>query len=199
MDIITDKMRAWINNNDGVNIIKEEKGFDNYGVSFKNGKCIFNLGNFAYASHHLQGADISYGVVPCPLYSTDQTEYYSYYGNPTSFWGVPTNANLDDACALLEALGGNAYVYISPALFEKALKLKYVPEEVDGLSTMFDIIRNGLVFDACMFYGAHIQGYTGFLEIVTKTSSWKSNFNKFTIAKMNNSLNDVVTLLRELP
>ena len=197
MEIIADKVCAWIQSNPGVTT---KSDFGNYGVSFKQEQCIFNLGNFAYAALNLAGSGIDYGVVPCPLYDGEQTEYYSYYGNPTSFWGIPTNADIDDSAALLESLAADAYVYISPALFERALKLKYVTGEVDGLSKMFDIIRDGLVFDAAMFYNGQISGYSQFTELAGDLDSWKSMYVGMTLKSMKKSLQTkVVDVLRKLP
>ena len=137
------------------------------------------------------------------LLDEEQEQYYSYYGNPTSFWGIPTNTDLDNAAYLLEYLAADAYVYISPALFERALKIKYVTGEVDGLSRIFDIIRDGLVFDACMFYNQIIGtgAYNGFtaLGAVGGVGSWGSGFSNFTLKGMKNKLkNDVVAKLRAL-
>ena len=200
MEIIADKMTNWIRNNNGVTS-RGETGVGDYGVSFKQGNCIFTVGNFAYAAMYIAGAGINYGVVPCPLYDSDQENYYSYYGNPTSFWGIPTNApDLDEACALLEYLAAEAYVYISPALFERALKLKYVTGQVDGLSKMFDIIRDGLVFDACMFYNRHVgSSYNGFSNLDQPPFSWSAGFTGFKVNMMNSTLqNDIVAKLRSL-
>ena len=197
METINDKMAAWITNNNGVTT-RKETGVSNYGVSFKTENCIFTVGNFAYAAQNLAGTGIDYAVVPCPLYDTEQEDYYSYYGNPTSFWGIPSNADVDDSCALLESLGADGYVYISPALFERALKLKYVTNEVDGLSKMFDIIRDGLVFDACMMYNSHITGYNGFAALGGTSTSWSINFNKFTTKGMTNTIKNFVAKLRAL-
>ena len=196
MEIIAGKVSDWINNNPGVTTSND---FSNYGVSFVNEQCIFNLGNFAYAAQNLAGSGIDYGVVPAPLYNTDQEEYYSYYGNPTSFWGIPTNADLDNSALLLESLAADAYVFISPALFERALKLKYVTGEVDGLSKMFDIIRDGLVFDASMFYFQHISGYSSFTELAGDIKSWQSMYVGMTLKSMKKSLESkVVSILRKL-
>ena len=200
MDGIVTKINDWIIKNDGVHAASE--GFNDYCDGFTKGNIIFNLGNFANASHYFQGKGIDYAVVPCPMYDTDQGEYYSYYGNPTSFWAIPNNVDLDDSALLLEYLAADAYVYISPALFERALKIKYVTGEVDGLSRIFDIIRDGLVFDACMFYGQTSIGsyYNGYGAIANvKGVSWGADFDKFKVRGMQNKLkSDVVTKLRAL-
>ena len=199
MEIIADKVSNWIINNPGVHAASE--GFKDYCTGFINGNIIFNLGNFANGSHYFAGTGVDYGVVPCPLYDEEQEEYYSYYGNPTSFWAIPTNTDIDNAAALIEYLAADAYVYISPALFERALKIKYVTGEVDGLSKMFDIIRDGVIFDPCMFYNQAIGNgaYNGFTAIATDISSWSALFDRFTLKAMKNTLkNDVVARLRAL-
>ena len=196
MEVVCDKVGDWVMNNPGVTA-HNETGYKDYGASFKNGNAIFHLGNFAYASHHIAGTGLEYGVVPCPMFNEEQREYFSYYGNPTSFWGVPTNADIDDSCLLLEYLASDAFVYISPALFERALKLKYVTGEVNGLSKMFDIIREGLVFDACMPYTYKLSvSYNEFTAITTGVDSWSSQFDGFTKGAMRKTINTIVTTLR---
>ena len=195
MEDIANKITTWMDKNPGVKCTD----FYDYGDSFISENCIFAVGNFAFAAQWVAGTGVDYAVVPCPLYNTDQDEYYSYYGNPTSFWGVPTNAIFDDSCALIQSLAADAYVYISPALFERALKYKYVTDEVDGLSHMFDIIRDGLVFDACMLYAESIGGaYKEFQELAYALPSWMALFSGFRQNSMKLGLSAVVKKLREL-
>ena len=198
MEIICDKVGDWVQNNPGVTA-SNETGYSDHADSFKDSHTIFHLGNFASASHVIAGTGINYGVVPCPMYDEEQESYYSYYGNPTSFWGVPTNADIDDACLLIEYLAADAYVYISPALFERALKHKYVSGEVDGLSKMFDLIRDGFVFDACMPYTYKLSvTYNEFVVITTGVDSWSGQFDSFTKKSMKNTLRNIVTALRKM-
>ena len=199
MDVIADKIGNWVVNNPGVHA--ESEGFKDYCGGFVDGNVIFNLGNFANGSHYFAGKGVDYGVVPCPMYDEEQEDYHSYYGNPTSFWAIPTNTDLDNSALLLEYLAADAYVYISPALFERALKIKYVTGEVDGLSKMFDIIREGVVFDPCMFYNQLIgtTAYGGFAGITSVGGSWSTSFSDFVLKGMKNKLrNDVVGRLRNL-
>ena len=85
---------------------------------------------------------------------------------------------------------------------ERALKIKYVTGEVDGLSRIFDIIREGLVFDACMFYNNVLgsSAYNGFTAIASTTGvSWIADFDRFKVRGMQNKLkNDVVAKLRNI-
>ena len=195
-DSIMKKLGEWITSNDGVCV--DPAG---YGISFINGSSIFVVGNFAYPCTSFANSTVAkYGVVPIPMWDEDQGEYYSYYGNPSSFWSVPVGAtNVDDSCRLIESLAADAYIKISPALFEIALKFKYVPTSVDGLSHMYDIIRESLVFDAVMFYRKALSGYNEFTEIFSSASTtWNASI-RFKVATMNKQIKTVVTTLQKLP
>ena len=198
MESILEKVVNWIQGNEGVVIPTE---YNTSGSrAFLREQAIFDLGNFGHAKGELAGSGIDYSVVPVPLFDEYQEKYLSYYGNPSSFWGIPSNVtNVDDSCALLEYLAADAYVYISPAVFEKALKFKYVTGDVDGISKMFDIIRDGLVFDACMLYNAEIGGYSQFSELGGTSTTWMKLFDAFKLAGMRNTIKNLVNKLRALP
>ena len=59
-DTIVSKMVNWIDNNNGV---KTANDFNDYGNCFKTSKCIFTVGNFAFAAQHLAGSGLDYAVV----------------------------------------------------------------------------------------------------------------------------------------
>lgn len=198
-DAVATKMRDWIANHNGVGIGGKIPGVG-YGEAFRQNQAIFNVGNFAFTKYYLTDTGVNYGVVPCPKYDEYQEEYYSYYGNPSAFWGIPYNArSVDDSCALLEALAADAYLCISPAIFEKALKFKYVPGDISGQSHMFDIIREGLVFDPCMTYNETLDKYKRWEEIPTLSGSWISLFNGFAKAQYKIQVKTIVDGIRALP
>jgi len=171
-----------------------------YGGSFIKDQALFNVGNFAFTKYYLTGTGVEFGVVPCPKFEKNQDSYYSYYGNPSAFWGVPCNVeSLDDSCALLESLAADAYINISPVLFERALKHKYTPNDASGQSRMFDIIRDGLVFDPCMLYNETLTKYQRWEEIVNNTGAWSNYFNGFSILAWNRQIETIVEKLRALP
>ena len=171
-----------------------------YGTAFQNNQALFNVGNFAFSKYYLTGKGVEFGVVPCPLYDEEQEDYHSYYGNPSAFWGIPSNVqSLDDSCALLQSLAADAYINISPAIFERALKLKYTPNDMNGQSRMFDIIRSGLVFDPCMLYAEKLTNYHQWNEITGSDSSWSTMFDKWTEKQWTKHIDQIVTIVRELP
>ena len=198
-DRVVTKMRDWIVNNNGVGIGGQIPGVG-YGEAFRQNQALFNVGNFAFAKYYLADTGVNYGVVPCPTYDEYQEEFYSYYGNPSAFWGIPRNVrDVEESCALLESLAADAYIYISPAIFEKALKFKYVPGDLSGQSHMFDIIRDGLVFDPCMTYNETLTKYTRWEEIPRLSGSWISQFNPFAKAQFKIQVNTIVNGIRALP
>ena len=196
MDVFLGKFVTWVQNNEGVTIQSE---FYDFGKNFVAGTNIFTVGNFGFAKGEAAGSGIDYAVVPCPMYNEDQKAYYSTHGNPCSFWGVPTNADLDNSALLLERLAVDAFVYITPALFERALKLKYVTNDVDGISKMFDIIRNGVVFDAALLYNRSLKSYKQYSELQGLSTSWSVFFDNFTRKAMKKEIGTIVDTLRKLP
>ena len=74
MENISNRMNAWIGKNNGVKS-PSESGFGDYGVSFKNERCIFTVGNIAFATHYLSGLNVDYGIVPAPMFDEKQEQY----------------------------------------------------------------------------------------------------------------------------
>ena len=196
METFLGKFVTWVQNNDGVTVQSE---FYDFGKNFLAGNNIFTVGNFGFAKGECAGSGIDYAVVPCPMFNEEQEAYYSTHGNPCSFWGIPTNTDLDNAALLLERLAVDAYVYITPALFERALKLKYVTNDVDGISKMFDIIREGVVFDAALLYNRSLKSYKQFAELAGLSTSWMVFFDNFTRKAMKREIGLIVETLRKLP
>ena len=196
MDVFIGKFVPWVQNNSGVTVQSE---FYDFGVNFRAGNNIFTVGNFGFAKGEAAGSGIDYAVVPCPMYDEEQKAYYSTHGNPCSFWGIPNNADLDNSAILLERLAVDAYVYITPALFERALKLKYVTNDVDGIAKMFDIIRYGVVFDAALIYNQSLKSYKQYSELAGLATSWGVFFDQFTRRAMKREIGTIVDTLRKLP
>ena len=196
MDTFLGKFVTWVQNNNGVTIQSE---FYDFGKNFLAGTNIFTVGNFGFAKGECAGSGLDYAVVPCPMFDEEQEAYYSTHGNPCSFWGIPTNVDIDNSALLLERLAVDAYVYITPALFERALKLKYVTNDVDGISKMFDIIKEGVVFDAALLYNRSLTRYSQFSELAGLSTSWTVFFDNFTRKAMKREIKTIVDTLRQLP
>ena len=179
-----------------------ETGYMDFNKSFSAGNAIFNLASLANAIDSYYGSGINYSFIPCPMFDEAQGEYYAGVGNPTSFWGIPTNvSSLDESALLLESLAADAYVHISPAIYEKISKMRYAyrnedvnPEWADvKQSAVFDMIREGLAFDACVVYQSYLAGgYNGYSAIFAG-SDWSSEFTSFNVRAYKKALENSVT------
>ena len=67
-------------------------------------------------------------------------------GNPCSFYAIyVSSTDANRAAAVLECWASEAYRLTTPAIFEMTMKLRYSETSVE--SEMYDIIREGVVFD----------------------------------------------------
>ena len=92
------------------------------------------------------GIEMDYGVVPIPKKDSSQERYLTNIANSHDSWCVPLNVkNMDLSSAILECMASEAYRQIAPVYFDQCIKLRYAPDE--RLANMYDIIRDGIVFD----------------------------------------------------
>lgn len=92
------------------------------------------------------GIEFDYGVVPIPKKDENQERYLTNIANSHDSWCIPMNVkNIDLSSAILECMASEAYRQIAPVYFEQCIKLRYAPDE--RLAEMYDLIRDGIVFD----------------------------------------------------
>lgn len=147
---LMDKLGAWI---------KTEVCYvdSNYNYSFADGNTLF-MQNRVYAAdgkgsdaaHNLNGVDWTYGILPTPLYDTDQPEYITVVGNPFTLWGIERGTDPDKASratAVIECMASYGYRLTTPALFETNMKYRYTTDNKGDAVRMFDIIHDTIAFD----------------------------------------------------
>ena len=117
---------------------------------FVNDQFLFDLRPLYYAPQVIFAQDtkkeVNFGVLPVPMYYSDQGKYYTSVGFPYSIYSLPIDAK-DISCssAVLECLASEGYRKTTPVVFEQTMKLRY--SEDDVVSAMFDVIRENLTFD----------------------------------------------------
>ena len=116
---------------------------------FKNKTVVFYETAIAIADQQI---DFDYGVLPVPMWDTDQKEYITYLSNTHDAWSVPRNtSDIDMAGALLTSLACEAYKTVMPKYFEEMLKTRYA-SDIES-AQVYDIIRDGVVFDFGYMFG----------------------------------------------
>ena len=119
-------------------------GKTEYSTVFDEGRALFSTGEFSNAAN-FRDMTFDFGVIPFPKYDENQTEYYTTARSTYSCFGIPITADMTNCAAVLEAMASESYYQVTPAYYEKALKVKYSRDDIS--SQMFDLIRDGVVYD----------------------------------------------------
>ncbi|MBQ8212588.1 MAG: hypothetical protein IJZ80_01160 [Clostridia bacterium] len=123
---------------------------------FSEGRSAFMVapGVTVLTTQHLQDTDVDYGILPMPKYDSTQKEYKTVCTNLISLYCIFAGNNEEQterAGAVLECMASEGYRQISPVLFNQCLQLRYAKDGDTG--KMFDLIRDGVVFDIGRVYG----------------------------------------------
>ena len=121
--------------------------------AWKKGDTLFTTCNLVYLpeqkNNHPVG-ESGIGVLPMPMWDSEQGEYLSTAGFPFTVWGMAkTSDRLDAVAATLECLASEGYRTTEPAFYETVLKIKSV--EGEGFLhdvEMIDLVRDSIVIDA---------------------------------------------------
>ncbi len=99
-----------------------------------------------------QKLTFDFGVLPVPKFNSDQTRYRTYISNTHEAWCIPVGSlTYDMGTDIIELFGSEAYSSISPVYFETMLKYRYSSD--DKAAQVYDIIREGVIFDFGYMFG----------------------------------------------
>ncbi len=149
------------------------------GAGFQAGNVMFNFGSAADVQNNLTEVDFNLGIVPMPMYKTaihtTQDQYYTVQGFWTTLYSVPSNAT-DKAFSsfVLEALASDAYRHLTPTWYETMFQSRFLqtPENAE----MFNVIHDGIIFDAARIFGTHIGNFSAFRRAAT-SKHWTVYFD----------------------
>ena len=109
---------------------------------FQEDRALFFPQTLSFA-RDFRAMETDFGILPFPLYSANQENYYSAVRNAMSLIGVPVTASSPDDCGLImEALAAESYKRVIPAYYDVSLKVKNTRDDESG--EMLDIIRDNL-------------------------------------------------------
>lgn len=152
---------------------------DASGAEFEEGRSLLTLNRNQIASKYLRDVDFKFGVLPVPKYDEQQEEYRTCLGNPITLYSVSLDSRIGDVShAVLECAASEAYRLTSPAIFENNMKKKFSDEDIDA--QMFDIIRNGIVYELGRFYNFELCDIIDTFTSVTVANkkTWGSTSKK---------------------
>lgn len=174
-DVINKMLQLLYGSNDGF-----------YGNTGTMGRDIFGAGRSLFLSDRgpqvaevkLRDADFKYTLLPTPMYNTAQKKYITTLAFPYTMYGIPSNASESTklmADAFIECMASESYRQVTPALFERVMKLQYADSDDD--SRMYDIIREGVTFELGRIYCDDLGGYPYKLfrdSISGNSNTWSS-------------------------
>ena len=148
---------------------------DDYAGIFPDGRALFMDAKIEVCITKLADTDITYAALPMPLYDENQKNYVTTMNHNFSVFGILTQVSTADtecASATLEALASEAYRSVSPAIFEKAFRLRYSADA--DVSRMYQYVRDGLKFDMGRLYRLNFNNVpdTLFRNCVRNNTAW---------------------------
>ena len=166
--------------------------WDNASTIFSEGRTLFTMASVRFTVNELVGSDTRYGILPAPLYNSDQEGYHTLMANTYTMYGIAQGVNdTSRAGAVIEAMASEGYHTVTPVVFEVALKARYSDESADAL--MFDILRESVVMEIGLVFSDQIGGIPSkglFTLVNNKSSDWMSYIKSYE-KKIKNYLEDL--------
>ena len=130
-----------------------------------------------------EGADVTFGVLPIPMFDGLQQRYYTNVGYPFSLYTINSNVideeQMNKVSAVLQEMAFRTYRDVTPEIFDTALKNRYSDEPDDA--RMFDLIKESISFEISRFLNQEVgntasNGYR--TTVVSGQNTWSSMANK---------------------
>ncbi len=122
--------------------------------TFMESRALFLQHMLESAMYHLRSMEADYGILPFPLYSDQQRQYYSLINNwCTCFVAVPVQVaddRMDMTSFMMEATSAYSYEILRPLVYERVLKLQRARDPQS--SKMVDVILDGITLDFATVY-----------------------------------------------
>lgn len=145
---------------------------------FMGERALFEVHRARFAGEKLSNTDIGFGIIPIPKYSTDQDKYSTCLGFPYTLYAISAmDPHAESAAYLLEALVSESYRTVTPVLFEVTMKVRHVDDST--AANMFDMIRDGVSFDAGRIFCSSLNNitYKTFRKSISENSRYAIKIN----------------------
>ena len=174
-DILDVNLKIWTQN--GVFMDPVLTGTSNHAIPFN----IFSSGRSLFCdivlykiSMFFSEMNDDYGILPEPMFDSDQGAYYSYTGYTIPLLCVPaTDPNRERTGNILEAICAASSDIVIPSMFEIVTKIQNVRDE--DSADMIDIIIKNKIYDPA--HWLKLPGYHNFnRSILTERQNLSSSF-----------------------
>lgn len=145
------------------------------------GKSLFMCGPLNFYFNIIPNIESNVGIVPCPKYDAAQEKYYSRagYTGATVITILNTVQDKERAGLILEALGAESSVTVTPTFYETMLQDRYAQDEES--KAMINLIIESEIFDLDQIFkwGCVIDFFQ--TSAVQKTPSVASIYDRFKV------------------
>lgn len=175
LDSILEKLNNLANYNQGGFGIQPYLDAINF---FKNGNCVFSLGEIGNAVSYFRDMERDFGIIPYPKWNEEQQRYRTSVNGAHEGMAIPlTVQNTEFVSCIIEALCAETYKNVVPEYYDVALKYKGVRDETS--IELLDIIIDGRYFDFGFVYD-NFQGASFLLQqlVASKSKSFESTYAK---------------------
>lgn len=145
-----------------------------WGEITKEGRALFINAEVYFSERFLTDAAYTFKVLPVPKYSEDQETYPIVLSNPFTVYSIPADApDSSMSAAVMEAMASDSYRRITPVIYDKLIKLRYVGSDTDA--AMIDIIREGVIFDTARMFAFNFPNFYAFrTHVQNNLGTWSS-------------------------
>lgn len=149
---------------------------------FTEGSSLFIIYSLDLAMNHLSGSSLDFGIVPIPKYDSQQQNYSTTLNYKYSLYMISKGTDIPEIAAYaLEALASEGYRKVTPDLYEKAMKVRYVTDDIS--QKMIDYIRDGVSFEIgrTFTHSFDYQTYRTIRAAIAGTAEkgWQSTVSSF--------------------
>lgn len=155
-----------------------EEGYTSVQKAIENATTLFAGEVMDVLERMVNAEGLRVGVVPLPLYDTNQDNYYTYVNNRSSLYMIPTGyANMDEIADFFTLYAAHSSKIVRPA-FLNAYKYTYASDEESA--DMVDIIIQNRVYDPGYLYSfSAFDGVLSALMGKTGANNYASAANRY--------------------
>ena len=176
-------------------------------LSWRSSKALF-VASCLHDGIDYANVNFNFGIVPYPLYDSEQTEYYSSVDGAHHLMAMLTSLpdeRKENNSIIIEALNAESARISKPVFIEQTLKLRTFNESLDKVDIIVDLVRDSVIADFGYFFSAQHEGFPFMIELVLESQTFSEENRRYfpSLYEQNkdkniNKYNDIVSKLVEL-
>ena len=156
--------------------------------SWKSGNALF-VASCLHDGLYYDDLSFDYGVIPYPMYDSDQKEYYSSVDGAHGLMAMLTcmpDERKENNSILIEALNAESARISKPVFIEQTLKLRTLNVLSDKANEVVGIILDSVIADFGFFFSNQIEGFPFMIQhvMISQSNSEENRVNFASLYEM---------------